>query len=76
MRATHKTYHIYAFGGTGDEAHPGAMKAYLKPLARSLASRIVGYEAGLPTELVEVDKAKRASDGTDVCPAATASRAA
>ncbi len=41
------------------------MKLYFNPLACSLASRITVYEAGIPTELVEVDRAKHASDGTD-----------
>jgi hypothetical protein len=40
------------------------MKLDFNPLACSLASNIVVYEAGLPTEFVEVDQAKRASEGT------------
>jgi hypothetical protein len=76
MRATHGIYHIYALGWERDETHPGAMKPYVNPLACSLASRIVGYEAGPATELAEVDRVTRASDGTDICPAATASRVA
>lgn len=42
------------------------MKLYFSPLACSLASRIVAYDAGIPLDLVEVGPlTKRTPDGTD-----------
>lgn len=41
------------------------MELYFSPMACSLASRIVLYEAGADARFTQVDKAKRTSDGQD-----------
>ena len=41
------------------------MELYFSPMACSLASRIVLYEAGVDARFTQVDKAKRTSDGRD-----------